>query len=89
MQLLEEKDTHQLNIIETNHPNNVEKCCKEMLEYWLRVDERACWNKLINALGEIGQNTLAANFKRNISKGNFITTIAHVHVLTANKEHHL
>ena len=51
-----------------------------MLEYWLRVDERACWNKLINALEEIGQNTLAANFKQNILKGNFITTIAHVYM---------
>ena len=43
-----------------------------MFEYWLTVDERACWNKLINALEEIGQNALAANIKQNILKGNFI-----------------
>ena len=43
-----------------------------MFEYWLTVDERACWNKLIIALEEIGQNTLAANFKQNILEGNFI-----------------
>ena len=40
-----------------------------MFEYWLTVDERACWNKLINALEEIGQNALAANIKQNILKG--------------------
>ena len=72
VQLLEEKYTHKLNIIEKNNPKDVEACCKEMFEYWLTVDERACWNKLIIALEEIGQNTLAANFKQNILKGNFI-----------------
>ena len=43
-----------------------------MFEYWLGVDEGASWNKLINALEEIGQNTLAASIKQNVLKGNFI-----------------
>ena len=72
LQLLEEKYTPHLNIIEINNPKNVEVCCKKMFEHWLAVDEGACWNKLINALKEIGQNTLAANVKQNILKGNFI-----------------
>ena len=43
-----------------------------MFEYWLGVDEGASWNKLINALEEIGQKTLAASIKHNVLKGNFI-----------------
>ena len=77
VQLLEEKYTRKLNIIEINHPKDVEACCNEMFDYWLRVDERACWNKLLIALEEIGQNTVATNFKQNILKGNFIIYYYH------------
>ena len=72
LQLLEEKNNPKLNIIEKNNPKDIEACCQEMFEYWLRVDERASWDKLISALQAIGQNTLAANIKQNILKGNII-----------------
>ena len=77
LQLLQGEHRHELNIIKTNNIQNVEVCCREMFEYWLRVDETASWDKLISALQAIGQNTLAANIKQNILKGNiiFIVTI--------------
>ena len=42
-------DSNDLNTIEANHPQDVEKCCKCMLEKWLETTN-ATWNKLINAL---------------------------------------
>ena len=68
-QLLLEKNTPKLNIIEKDNPKDIEACCRKMFEYWLGVDEGASWNKLINALEEIGQNTLAVNIKHSTLKG--------------------
>ena len=53
--LLKEEWTHKLNAIENNNPNNAEKCCIEMLEYWLKSCA-ATWNKLIDALEKIHQD---------------------------------
>ena len=72
-QLLEEKYISQLNIIQKNNPVDVENSCYKMFEYWLRVDMKASWNKLINALEEIEQNTIADEIKQDVFKGNFIS----------------
>ena len=69
IQLLEEKYVHKLKIIKKNHPADIEKCCAEMLEYWLDVDTKASWDKLIDALECIGQNALAETIIEDISKG--------------------
>ena len=58
-----------MDIIEGNHPQNVERCCTEMFEYWLRVDPRASWKKLIKALEEIKENALAAIIVTDVLKG--------------------
>ena len=42
-------DSNDLDTIEADHPQDVEKCCKRMLEKWLKTTN-ATWNKLINAL---------------------------------------
>ena len=46
-----------VNIIKTNHPNNVEECCKEMFAHWLATDEegtsRKTWEVLLNTLRNI------------------------------------
>ena len=73
VELLKEGSVDRLNIIKSDHLQSVEKCCTEMFMYWLRVDKEASWNKLINALQRLGQNTLAANIKKNILKGIFIS----------------
>ena len=59
IQLLQEKDTDKLDVIQANHPNKVEDCCDEMFQYWLEVDTEANWNKLIDALEHIHQNATA------------------------------
>ena len=78
VQLLLDKSTPKLNIIEKDNSKDIEACCREMFEYWLGVDEGASWNKLINALEEIGQNALAASIKQNVLKGNFIGYCSYV-----------
>ena len=69
IQLLEEKYVHKLKIIKEDHPADTERCCTEMFKYWLDVDTKASWNKLIDALKQIAQNTLAEKIKEDISKG--------------------
>ena len=68
-QLLEEKRSHQLKVIQKNSPNDVEVSWSRMLEYWLEVDSKANWNMLINALEAIGQDTLANQIKQEVIKG--------------------
>ena len=70
-QLLDEESVYKLKNIEKNYPNDVEKCCSEMLERWLETDSKASWNTLIGALGQINQNTLAAKIKMDILEGIF------------------
>ena len=65
-QLLEDEWVTTLNVIESNHPNDDEKCCTEMFNYWLTVDSDANWNKLMVALEQINQNTLAARIKEKL-----------------------
>ena len=69
--LLVEESVCMLNIIEKNYPRDVQRCCSEMFELWLREDPEASWNTLIDALEQIGQNTLAENIKKDGLKGIF------------------
>ena len=63
MQLFPERQIHHLDIIQQNHLANNERCCTEMFKYWLDVDTEASWNKLINALEQIEQISLAEKIK--------------------------
>lgn len=82
--LLEEKNVPKLNVIDKNNSKNMEAYCREIFQYWLRVNERSCWNELINALKGSRQNdALSTNFKQ---KGNFIVYCSYScsGILTAN-----
>ena len=59
LELLEQEDEETLNEIETNNPNDVGKCCKEMFRLWLRKCSTATWDQLIQALREVDLNNLA------------------------------
>ena len=39
-----------LEIINTDNPQNVQECCKQMFIKWLATDNDASWKKLIEAL---------------------------------------
>ena len=77
IELLNEEQCTQLDIIEENHSQNVERCCTKMFQYWLRVDLQASWNKLIDSLEKIGENTLARKIKIDVLKG-FLVFIAYI-----------
>ena len=58
-----------LDNIKENHSTNVEACCTDMFKYWLEVDDKASWNKLIEALKRMDKNHLAECIFRDISQG--------------------
>ena len=61
--MLEQEDEEMLNQIESNNPNDVSKCCKEMFQLWLRKYTNATWNKLIEALVQVELNNLATTIE--------------------------
>ena len=60
---------HQLDIIYMNHCYNTQFCCTEMFSYWLKTDTEASWRKLIIALRNMAQNSLADKIKTQILLG--------------------
>ena len=69
IKLVEGSYMYYLNVIKEDHPNDVEKCCHQMLQYWLQVDVEANWNKLIYSLEIIGLTATAARIKQDILLG--------------------
>ena len=64
MQLLNGEQAKKLNVIQSDHPGDSEKCCTAMFNYWLQVDTTASWDKLIMALIHIGKHVLADTIKK-------------------------
>ena len=50
IELLDFNDVEELNLIEAEHPSNLNKCCTKMFDLWLKKQPRASWNQLIEAL---------------------------------------
>ena len=71
-QLLENKYVNQLKIIQTDHPTDSERCCAKLFDFWLDVDTKASWNKLIDALEQIGLNALAEKIKKDNFEGTYM-----------------
>jgi len=78
IQLLQEEYVCKLNIIQQNYPNDIERRCAEMFKLWLDVDTDASWDKLINALEQIGQILLAEKIRNGkiFSKSDHILMVA-------------
>ena len=74
IELVNDKQHVQLDVIEENHHHDVKTCCTKMFEYWLSVDTKASWNKLIEALERISENALAERIKIDILKGLILCT---------------
>ena len=60
LELLEPGDEGKLNQIERNHPQDNGECCKQMFRLWLQKCPDATWNRLMQALREVGLNQLAS-----------------------------
>ena len=48
-----------LEVIETNYPQDAEQCLTECLAKWLTDDTEATWNKLAITAGEVGETSVA------------------------------
>ena len=48
-----------LKVIEANHRNDVNTCCRVMFEKWLEKTPNASWSQLVTALDNIKMNTAA------------------------------
>ena len=75
MQLLDAEQHDQLKIINCNHPNNVEECCKKMFNYWITVDPDATWDKLLKALETIDYNVLAKSIQVDVLQGKYFNKV--------------
>ena len=69
IQLLNAEQAKKLDVIQTDHPGDSEKCCTAMFNYWLQVDTTASWDKLITALQCISHDVLADTIKKMTSGG--------------------
>ena len=70
LQLLQKKYIYKLYVIKANHID-VEECCDKMFKYWLEVDTKANWNKLIDALENIDLYATAATIRKDNLIGKF------------------
>ena len=64
LQLLDPKHAHELDTIEEDSKNDTKTCCRKMFSNWLKTDELASWDKVIEALTFIGRNDVASNIKQ-------------------------
>ena len=67
-ELLNQKQCLMLEIIKKNNRDELE-CCTHLLRYWLEVDTKASWNRLIKALEVIDYKSMALYIKKEILKG--------------------
>ena len=75
LQLLDPKDSHELDTIEADTKNNSKTCCRKMFSKWLQTDELASWDKVIEALILIGLNDVARSIKQLLRKGAIIINV--------------
>ena len=54
-----------LNIIKADNPSDCQKCFSEMIKVWLeqQVDPPPSWSAMVEALDDLGQNSLAQNLR--------------------------
>ena len=67
--LLDEREEAQLKVIESTHGNDVKKCCKAMLRYWIDNHPEATWHQLVTALRSRGVDlhNVATRIEGNLS----------------------
>ena len=58
-----------LRVIETNHPSDVDTCCRLMFEKWLDNTPNASWSQLVTALDTIEMATAADAVRKLFKSG--------------------
>ena len=66
IELFDSNDVGDLDTIEAEHPSDLNKCCIEMFNMWLKKQPTASWNQLMEALRQPGieLGTLASNIEQ-------------------------
>ena len=59
-----------LRVIEADHPNDVNRCCRVMFEKWLEKTPNASWSQLVTALDSIKMNAAADAIGKLFMPGN-------------------
>ena len=69
LELLDEKEEHELNNIKSNYGSDVKKCCLEMFLLWLNANSDADWWQIVEALKSPGVelSATAAELERKLS----------------------
>ena len=57
-----------MDIIKSNHPNDIKRCLEDTLSFWLKVCENPTWSTVVTALQNIGENNLARRIKKKYCK---------------------
>ena len=58
-----------LKVIEADHPNNTNTCCRVMFEKWLEKTPNASWSQLVAALDNIKMKTAADAVRKLFKSG--------------------
>ena len=75
VQLLQSDQTHELDIIAANHPQDVVRCCQCVLEKWRETNVGATWNHLTKALKQIQLDYLASELENKLKPECKVTAI--------------
>ena len=72
VELFDTGEESRLEDIESNHKNDVNKCCFEMFRLWLKTRVNPTWTQIVEALESPGVHLLsvAADLKKLIGKVN-------------------
>ena len=65
----------ELDTIEANNCNNVDKARIKLLDYWLRNDQEASWSKLAGALRDVGYRDLSNSILKKYVDGKIYSLI--------------
>jgi len=72
VELLDKQHANELDTINVNNPGDVQKCCTQMFNHWLRTDSKASWTKLVEALRSraVQHDVLADDLEKKFVAGN-------------------
>ena len=59
-----------LKVVEADHRNNVEECCKIIFDKWLDTQKEATWNQVIKAIENIGLSHQATQLQKKLKGQN-------------------
>ena len=62
--LLESDDVEELNIIQSQHPTDINTCCTKTFQLWLVKQPIASWNQLIDSLRYINLGHVAGKIEQ-------------------------